>query len=282
MEKSSFDSSCLMHYLESHSNNVILTPLNSGTLGINFKAFIDGTARFIKTHMACPQCEKAICKEFSILSFLYGPTINPQLVTLNQEGNRQFYLIMDVLSPLEAPLSPDQVLSLIEKYSEKLKHNLSCDLMPQDQNFSHLLHRGERALQDLMHRGMIEQSIHDRVVIYLALLRAKSEQFLPCVCHGDLGPQNIMRNGDTPIVIDWEDAFWGIEGYDYLYWFSFFKHRKYLLPNIFGKTPWGKEIEIAILMLILVLKCELSLQNNSYLSNSITFNQRISEILALE
>ncbi len=90
-----------------------------------------------------------------------------------------------------------------------------------------------------------------------------------------------MFDGKTPVVIDWEDAFWGIEGYDYLFWLTFFDNRKYYSQKIFGKTPWGKEIEIAILILIVVLKSELSFRSNRYKENKLTFDERIVEILNL-
>ena len=114
------------------------------------------------------------------------------------------------------------------------------------------------------------------------MLRQKSAtDFTSVLCHGDFSPANLVGNGPALTVIDWEDAFWGIEGYDFLYWMTFFENRKYLSQDIFSVTPWDKPTDIAILLLIIVVKSHISLLSKDYMTYSLTFEQRLNEILSL-
>jgi 5-methylthioribose kinase len=111
---------------------------------------------------------------------------------------------------------------------------------------------------------------------------AESFPTLPAaLCHGDFGPKNIMLAGNEPRIIDWEDAFDGIAGYDYLYWLTFMENRPFLRTAAFGQTGLSPEIERAILALVVLLKSYLAVCSGAYLSHAVSPQARIVEILEL-
>jgi 5-methylthioribose kinase len=139
------------------------------------------------------------------------------------------------------------------------------------------------ALARLFANHAISPVIHAEVEKNFSILFENIDSMPTALCHGDLGPENIMCQSDArPVVIDWEDAFWGVEGYDYLYWLTFLRNRKYYTQDVLGRTSLGKEIEISILLLIVVLKSELSLRMDPKMTRQLSFEQRITEILALK
>jgi hypothetical protein len=83
------------------------------------------------------------------------------------------------------------------------------------------------------------------------------------------------------IALDWEDVFWGINGYDYLYWLTFYNNRVFLKRSALGHNNLPINLEISIMVAIIILKCFLSYINGSYTKNNLTFNQRISEVINL-
>ena len=91
-----------------------------------------------------------------------------------------------------------------------------------------------------------------------------------------------MLKGSIPIVIDWEDAFLGFEGYDFLYWLTFFKNRKFYSRDMFDLTEFGCELGSAIMVLILVLKSELALSSGEYDVHSMSINDRLLEVINLD
>ena len=83
------------------------------------------------------------------------------------------------------------------------------------------------------------------------------------------------------IVIDFEDAFLGIKGYDYLYWLTFFTNRKYYSKEIFLKSGLPSEMIEAVLTMILIVKSAISFYSESYKTNSMTTQERIEKIFSI-
>jgi len=79
-----------------------------------------------------------------------------------------------------------------------------------------------------------------------------------------------------------EDGFWGIAGYDYLYWLSFFNNRKWLTRAALAHAPLAHADAVALLVVILVLKAWLAVCNGSYRRHSLSPNQRLREAINLE
>ena len=89
----------------------------------------------------------------------------------------------------------------------------------------------------------------------------------------------MMTEDQTTVLIDWEDAFLGIEGYDYLYWLTFFNHRKFYSKEIFFRSGCEEDVIKGILVTVLIIKSAISFYAGSYENNSLTFQERIVEIL---
>lgn len=82
-------------------------------------------------------------------------------------------------------------------------------------------------------------------------------------------------------VIDWEDAFRGIAGCDYLYWLTFMENRPFLQKATFGRTDLSPDGERAILVLVVLLKSYLANVSGDHLKHAVSAQVRIAEILDL-
>ena len=263
------------------SNISKFLPTHGGTLGVNYIAeHSNGTESFFKTHLNHMGARENLLKEIIILDFLYGNEINCKKI--ENEGDNQTWLWMNRLVPLSIELDPPAILGLIENYSQKFsKSNINQCINPAD-NFIYLLEKSKLTLKDLDRQGYLSTQVKKSAQNALLFIGKKLHQLTPTICHGDLGPKNIMSIRSKSLVIDWEDAFFGFEGYDFLYWLTFFKNRKYYSPYIFGNTPLGQELELSIMILILILKSGLALSSGEYSSHSISINDRILEILSIK
>ena len=174
-------------------------------------------------------------------------------------------------------------MTLTEQFSLKLKNFPYTDLIQEKYNFEYLLVEAIKSSFHLFDLGLINSFTYEKLKENFTLLEDIVGHFNPIICHGDLSPKNIMENDKGNIIaIDWEDAFWCFEGYDYLYWLTFYGNRKYYSNAILGHTVWTKKQEVAIMTLVIVLKCELSFRMKNYHTNKLTFDERISEILHLD
>lgn len=131
----------------------------------------------------------------------------------------------------------------------------------------------------LREAGFFSPRVCSRCLDLLEELDDGRETLPSCVCHGDLSDKNIMRNqrGDL-VVIDWEDAFWGCPGYDYLYWLTFFNHRKYYSRQAFAVKDLSSRQSRAIVTMILILKSAISFYNGDYRSHRMSMEDRLLEI----
>ena len=50
---------------------------------------------------------------------------------------------------------------------------------------------------------------------------------------------------------------------------------------MWGQTPLGKPLEFALLLMIILLKCQLSVLQESHVQDCLDFNQRLQEIVDL-
>lgn len=192
----------------------------------------------------------------------------------------RLWLEMDDLLPADAP-SPAQIAKLVAAYTKKLANYSGPMPVSAEDSLASLLLEGQQAFAALDAQDMFGPQLQRAIPSYLSLLGRQASHMPPCLCHGDLGPRNILTDGGRLIAIDWEDAFWGVEGYDYLYWLTFFENRRHYHPSVLGITPWGRDMEIAILLLVLTIKCWLSLRKRTHNDNDLSFDQRLMEVLAL-
>ena len=254
-----------------------IRPIPGGTFGFALLADLDGRPSFLKTN-ALPAGAQTLAQEFAVLDHLYGSTIHLQKIRA-QDG--RLWMLMDELSYPKIKLTPAQVLALSESLSDKLQdfdaHQLPQPLL----DFNWILQAGHAALGHLASHDMLAPTIQREAADHLSLIATCPDRAPPALCHGDLGPLNIMAHNTIPTAIDWEDSFRGFRGYDYLYWLTFFENRKHYSADILGHTSLGKPTEIGIMILILIIKSDISFKTQKYKENKISFNQRIEELLAL-
>ncbi len=254
--------------------------VSGGTLGVGFIAPVDGRKRFLKSY-ASASSKADLEKEIRILSHLYGEMLAIQrLEVAESAASSRVWLVMDALNPRDKPLTPDKVFALIRQFRSRLS-SFSVESLETADTLGTLIDDAILRLSDLASAGEISQPMFDDLHARLAYLAREWQRFPTAVAHGDLGPRNIMVGEDNLVVIDWEDAFLGVEGYDYLYWLTFFENRSYYGKEILGQTSLGVDAEMALLVMILVLKSDLSRRANGLIGNLLTVEQRIGEVLAL-
>jgi fructosamine-3-kinase len=256
--------------------------LTGGTLGLAYSLNIDGRPKVLKTHLITAD-RKNIEKEIRLLRFLYAGESEISRLELTDDQQCRVALLMDELKYPQREFEPSQIMDLTAQYTAQFETTATLDILAPEDTMSTLFVEGVGALARLFANHVISSVTHAEVEKKFAILSEHISSMPTALCHGDLGPQNIMCQSDaTTVVIDWEDAFWGVEGYDYLYWLTFLRNRKYYTQDVLGRTSLGKEIEMSILLLIVVLKSELSLRMDPEMNRQLSFEQRITEILSLK
>jgi len=264
----------LLEYLGSDPDT--LTRLRIGTLGVCFT--VGGAGRracFLKSH-ATLAGRRALDKEISLFQMAY-----PRVRVDRFECSDRLWMVADVLStPIVAPGVAD-MLATISQYEARLSSDACVSCLAPGDDMQALLCEAEEALARLASSSHIGTAVARQATLHLHRLKQVVPSMSPVVCHGDLGPANLMCDAEGLIAVDWEDAFLGVAGYDFLYWLTFFDNRKYLGEQIFGRTPWTKEIDVALITMILLLKCELSVRAGRLMGNVLSFDQRLGEIFVL-
>ena len=121
-------------------------------------------------------------------------------------------------------LSPDQAWNLTREYGRAWQTCRMQTRLFQGTSTSVCFWRQPmRRYAELAAQSAIDARSQAQVKVALDCLRR--HDFGRCLCHGDLGPRNIMSQGGGPVAIDREDAFWGVEGYDYLLWLTFLREQ---------------------------------------------------------
>lgn len=268
----------LRQQLQSSGRNAAVTPVLGGTLGICFDAEIAGEKRFLKTHLPDAAARASLGREADILERLYGKAIVlDRFEVAVADGMSRLCLLMPALAPLTGPMQSADAAAMARECSERLGGWRPDDLP----SFEHYLASAKRALNTLSDRGLLEQPSATEMRGLMLLLAERLPNLPAALCHGDFGPKNIMLEGTAPRIIDWEDAFLGIAGYDYLYWLTFMENRPFLQTAAFGRTGLAPEIERAILALVVLLKSYLAVCSGAYLKHAVSAQARITEILEL-
>lgn len=268
----------LRQHLQSSGNGASVVPVPDGTLGICFAADISGEMRFMKTHLAGAAARGNLAKEADVLSQLYGKSIVLDRFEIPlTNGTVRLCLSMPVLAPLAAPIPPADAATMAGAFSDRLK-----DWRPDHlASFEQYLASAERALKTLSERALLERTSAAEMRRLITLLGDRLPDLPKSLCHGDFGPRNVMLQAAKPRVIDWEDAFHGIAGYDYLYWLTFMENRPFLQSDAFGRTGLAQQVERAILALVVLLKSYLAVLSGAHLKHALSAEARIAEILDL-
>ncbi|MCS3726389.1 phosphotransferase [Bradyrhizobium betae] len=268
----------LRQQLQSFGRAVSVTPAPRGTLGVCFDAEIAGEKRFLKTHLPGAAARASLAREAAVLARLYGDTIVlDRFDLLLADGTTRLCLLMPALLPLAAQMQPAEAAAIAGRCSERLG-DWRPDHIP---TFEQHLAAAARALETLSDRNLIEQATAAETRRLIARLEERFPKLPAALCHGDFGPKNIMLAGTEPLIIDWEDAFGGVAGYDYLYWLTFMENRAFLRTAAFGRAGLSPDIERAILALVVLLKSYLAVCSGAYLKHAVSPQARIAEILQL-
>lgn len=254
----------------------------TGTLGQLFKIDEDGVVKFIKTHIGGEKSKNNLMKEFALLSYLYGSSVALEDFELDVNGMTFYFCIFSELAVPDSEPSVDDILNLQKDYHSKLRGLNPIKYLAKEYTLVQIVERAVNTADWLFNQNFISKYVYRKINQQISLIKEVLPSIPLILCHGDLGPNNIMCYKSKLVAMDWEDSFWGFEGYDYIYWLSFFSNRKYYGGNIFNKTFLGKKHELALMATIVLLKCRLSVLMNSYKNNQISFNQRMSEIFDLE
>jgi hypothetical protein len=251
--------------------------IEGGTLGAGFLGRLDARDVFIKTHRVA-SAKTTLRKEFALLNRAYA-SLGTECIATGDPHTQRLWLITEALQPPAERATPGQVLDVISAFQDALTASKCCINDTVQEDLADLLEAAERSLSAMSATKLLGSDVARRVDGALNPLRQQFAQLPRCVCHGDLSPANLLCHGHQLVAIDWEDAFLGVAGYDYLYWLTFMSNRHQLQPEVFGQTALGKPLEIALLLLIVVIKCEISRCDGNHVQNTLSFDDRLSEIL---
>ena len=253
--------------------------ISGGTLGVCLQADTGSRQFFIKTHQADQASQDNLVKEFELLFALYGHIIRIERFDVQLSSGLRICILMDWLDVSTTTYAPSDVRSIISGCNDTLK-NWSIARASQFATFDDLIRDGDRALVELERLKYISSVSASMIRPYFDKLKDAVAELPPVICHGDLSNKNIMLNGNTSIVIDWEDAFVGFKGYDFLYWLTFMDNRKHLSRSIFGYSALDETNERGVLILIVAIKSLISVRTHSVLPSHMPIEQRLLELLA--
>jgi hypothetical protein len=212
-----------------------------------------------------------LIRDFQMLSSLY-PDSRPKIVELD---NKRFsYLQVDFLysrelSPLEAfdeqrnissqswklrnLINPNNCICRFFEYKDNEIGNLLIDKMSSDES----------------------KSINE----YINIAKDHVSNVEKVIVHGDYSPSNILQSRLGFVTIDWEDSFWSIPDYDYLYWLTFMKNQDFLNKDCLSIAPVPFEVSIGILLLITSIKEILANKSPSINSPRQSPHDRLRKVL---
>lgn len=257
-----------------------LKRINGGTFSICFEGEISNKKYFFKSNILDLKSSSLECEEV-ILNVTTENSIEAQLVNYFDNNLTHRWLQTKLLQPSCAQ-TPEQVRSLISSYEVGLKKLGNFQLAPKQDGFNLLLEHAESSTFFLLNLKLISSLISKKAFECIEIARHATSRLDYQLCHGDLGPANVMSDGIKAIAIDWEDVFWGFSGYDYLYWLTFMDNRKWLSRKFLGCTGMSRSEEIAIMVVIILVKSKISVSAGTQQYNLISFDQRLQEVLNLE
>jgi aminoglycoside phosphotransferase (APT) family kinase protein len=261
-------------------DDAVVRRIDTGTLSAAFIARSTGQDWFLKTHLA-DSGRKTLAKEAALLAHLYADTLSAHSQAFGEGEGARVWLKMHALRELDAATTPTEILRLTASVHLSLKAASKAVTVAENDTLEHLAALAWSALDELARRELLSVETRRSVVRHLRLVQDRIGSHEPVLCHGDLGPKNLMTDGHQLFAIDWEDAFVGVQGYDYLFWLTFFTNRRHLTAEALGVTGLGRELEQALLVMILLLKSELSRRDGSHAGHALSFDQRIGEVLVL-
>ncbi len=266
------------------SGECTVTPLeNTGTLGLCYALQNGSESLFVKTHLPGDEPRRMLIKEAVLLQKLYGDDVVREVISIDTEKGIHTLLVMQNLRPLSGVPSPQQIDKLIDEYSHAFASFSDAEwqlLSPSMPDFSQVLKSANDALDFLSENNQLDADVAHSCARLLDTLQYTDDARV--LCHGDFSNKNIMQKNGSLYVIDWEDAFFGVPDYDFYYWLTFFDQRVLYNRNAFADLPCHNKLGVAMMIAIVLVKSQMAFESGEYKNHSLSTNDRLSEILALE
>jgi hypothetical protein len=189
--------------------------------------------------------------EVSVLEHLYN---NKPFSLEGWETARKFSGIP--FKRLESPiLNPNQAFTLQRKFAILTPDSKELiDSNVHGRDISDLIRKGTEAADFFFLRNIVDsdflKSFRLRVLNLEVWLDSQERVF----CHGDFGPLNIYFDDNDFMALDWEDSFFGVQDYDFLYWLTFLNNMKLISKDTLLLCNMPIKIAVDFLFLIGILK----------------------------
>ncbi len=243
-------------------------------LGRNSFSFISSGVldkRFLKINLPGLDSKKNLYMQYCI----YKEAYKDIQVSFYDIDDNLGMIEMTLLNKCQIVINPLLAKLLIE---EALQSIGNISFVSNLYGIEDILRVAKEEVAFLKEKGLIKSVVPKTLDLFM-YLEDKLSSLPKKLCHGDYGDANILQNESGKlIVIDWEDVFLGIPNYDYLYWLTFFNHRKYYNEEIFGSSHEEIKLNISIAVMILIIKEAMSVYNGEFLKNKFTAEDRIKEI----
>lgn len=252
---------------------------NRGRLGRTFKCVLEnGKVLFCKTHQQGEQYRQIIKKEYYFLT-KSNPSFFVSFGIFTHDGYDYAYMLQEWLDK-PTVINAEDALELIDSYNQRLF--VVSDSKPYvGYSLDDLINVSKDELVFLENSTELSRTFCELLKENISNLEQDLSVYDKVICHGDFGDNNIMRSDDgSLIVIDWEDAFTGIKGYDFLYWLTFFGHRKFYSSDIFKQSGISCRDARGLLTVIMIIKTALTVYSGLNKNNSISSEERIAEMLS--
>ena len=247
--------------------------VNIGTLGIVFLAYINDKRVYIKTCFQFEENINNLKKEFLILSNIYKNQLIIYEDILKYNNINYYYIVIESLENV-LDLNLNDILKI---ENDIYNYGISTKII--NYNLYDFLLNIINDINILEKLGCTIKTI-DMVFSSIIFLKNNYPKNI-CVNHGDLCLNNIKFNKNSNILlIDWEDSLIGFKGYDTIYFLSFLSSKKYYSNSEFPLI-YDLEFNLAksAIVFIVAAKCILSYYQKSYLTNKITADDRLNDIL---
>jgi hypothetical protein len=255
-----------------------IRPVTGGTLGTCYRALLLGRQVFLKTH-SHPEGRLALLREARLLAFAYPGVLS--IRSLELSAFNRAWLVCDCLEESRLPRSLACISELVGRYQHQLRVSRHLLVAESFTDFKELLNAGREALGILTARLLLRPELTRWLDKILDALHEHATHQPRILCHGDLGPRNILQAATKPVAIDWEDSFWGIQGYDELYWLSFMENMHLLRAGWNQVTALEPELEKGLLGVVVLLKSRLAIDSGAFRQHKVTGDRRLAEIAGL-
>lgn len=181
------------------------------------------------------------------------------------------------------PIEPAQRWTVGPEWISKASKDIASleDGLEVLDGFSDVVSASQTALVYLQSVGKVSGAIGSRLQASLDGLDERVEALGHQFCHGDLGPQNVMKDPNGLVLLDWEDVLHAFPGYDWIYWLSFFANRDLMSSEALLRSGLPEKLCRDLVAAILVVKSEISLRSGAAALYKVSIEDRLSAALEL-